>query len=145
MIYAERIPANVQEWVIFFQIIFWIVTEKMDNWFVDFTAAYTSNGRQRTAEQDLQEFLNKSPIATRSNEPDRLSSHLLRLFLQWYISLLYIHIQKIQVDRAYRATAHTVKLLTHYHNRKNCTDHILQKVAVKNVYIFIIAIWIYRF
>lgn len=39
--------------------------------------AYTSNGRQRTAEDDLQEFLSKSPTASRSNEPDRLSSHLL--------------------------------------------------------------------
>lgn len=104
----EYRPMFKNEWF-FFKIIFWIVTEKMDNWFVDFTAAYTSNGRQRTAEQDLQEFLNKSPIATRSNEPDRLSSHLLRLFLQWYISLLYIHIQKIQVDRAYRATANSVQ------------------------------------
>nr|XP_034306081.1 uncharacterized protein LOC105335377 isoform X5 [Crassostrea gigas] len=40
-------------------------------------AAYTSNGRQRTAEEDLQEFLNKSPTASRPNEADRLSSHLL--------------------------------------------------------------------
>lgn len=93
---------NVQEEVMIFQIIFSNVLNKMKNWFINyvgFTTAYTSNGRQRTAEDDLQEFLSKSPTASRSNEPDRLSSHLLRLFLQSDILLLYTYIQRIHVDR----------------------------------------------
>lgn len=89
IIHAERTKMTMfrNGWSCIFQIIFWNV---LINWFINcvgFTAAYTSNGRQRTAEEDLQEFLNKSPTASRSNEADRLSSHLLRWFLQtaeWY-------------------------------------------------------------
>lgn len=77
--------------------------DKMKNWFINcvgFTAAYTSNGRQRTAEEDLQEFLNKSPTASRSNEADRLSSHLLRWFLQSDITSIHVtYIQRTHVDR----------------------------------------------
>lgn len=77
--------------------------DKMKNWFINcvgFTAAYTSNGRQRTAEEDLQEFLNNSPTASRSNEADRLSSHLLRWFLQSDITSIHVtYIQRTHVDR----------------------------------------------
>lgn len=87
-------------WSCIFQIIFWNV---LINWFINcvgFTAAYTSNGRQRTAEEDLQEFLNKSPTASRSNEADRLSSHLLRWFPQSDITSIHMtYIQRTHVDR----------------------------------------------
>lgn len=90
IIQAERTEIMIFQngWSCIFQIIFWNV---LINWFINcvgFTAAYTSNGRQRTAEEDLQEFLNKSPTASRPNEADRLSSHLLRWFLG-VILLLY--------------------------------------------------------
>lgn len=93
---------NVQEWVMIFQIIFSKILNKMKNWFINyvgFTAAYTSNGRQKTAEDDLQEFLSKSPIASRSNEPGRLGSYLLRLFLQSdiHVLLLYTYIPRIYI------------------------------------------------
>lgn len=85
---------NVPKWMIIFQIIFWNVLVKVKNWFINwvgFTSAYTTNGRQRTAEEDLQEFLNKSPTASRPNEADRLSSHLLRWFLQSDISFIHLY------------------------------------------------------
>lgn len=95
---------NVPKWVIMhFPNYFLKCSDKMINWFINcvgFTAAYTSNGRQRTAEEDLQEFLNKSPTATRSNEADRLSSHLLRWFLQSDITSIHVtYIQRTHVDR----------------------------------------------
>lgn len=94
---------NVPKWMIIFQIIFWNVLDKVKNWFINcvgFTSAYTSNGRQRTAEEDLQEFLNKSPTASRPNEADRLSSHLLRWFLQSDITSIHVtYIQRTHVDR----------------------------------------------
>lgn len=109
---------NVPKWMIIFQIIFWNVLVKVKNWFINcvgFTSAYTTNGRQRTAEEDLQEFLNKSPTASRPNEADRLSSHLLRWFLQSDITSIHVtYIQRTHVDRVLSDIYTENKILIYY-------------------------------
>ena len=47
---------------------------------ISILAVYTSNGRQRTAEEDLQDFLGKG-----TSEADRINSPLSRLWLKPYL------------------------------------------------------------